>query len=331
VSPEPLHLVTGATGFTGQELVRTLCARGARVRAIARHPARTEGLAGLPVDWVFGDVFDPHTVRRAMEGVTHVLHVAAVYRVAGVPDQEYHRVHVDSTRLLAEAALTTPGFQRFVHVSTMGVHGHIEHPPANEEYRYAPGDAYQRTKLEGELLLRRIGEERGLPWSVIRPAAIYGPGDRRLLKIFRFARRRFYPVLGRGRCLYHLVHVRDLVQGLLLAATHPDAAGQVFLCGDRESTSLFEMVRLIAAELGTSPRPLRLPLWPFYAAAAACETVCRPLGWEPPLYRRRVDFYTKDRAFDTGKIHRRLGFSCQYTPETGLRECARWYREHGWL
>jgi dihydroflavonol-4-reductase len=224
-----------------------------------------------------------------------------------------------------------PGFVRFVHVSTGGVHGHIDDPPANEEYRFKPGDVYQRTKAEAELWLREFAAKASLPFTVIRPAAIYGPGDRRLFKVFRMAMWPFFPILGYGKCLYHLIHVEDLADTLILAAGHPAALNDIFICGNPEPVTLEHMAKAIGVALGRKPRVVRIPVWPFFAAAAVCEAVCKPLGIEPPLYRRRVAFFTKDRAFDTRKIRERLQPRFAYTNEVGLERTAQWYLDQGWI
>lgn len=324
-------LVTGATGFTGSRLTEALIGQGCRVRVIARPSPRAEQLKQLACEVIEGQVYDPDAVQRACQGIDYVMHVAAAYREAGISDDIYRRVHVESTQLLAEAALKQPGFKRFVHVSTMGVHGHIEHPPANEESPYGPGDLYQTTKLEGELWIRDFARSNRLPLAVIRPAAIYGPGDRRLLKVFKMSLWPVFPVLGFGKCLYHLVHVDDLVDGLMLAATHPDADQEVFLCGDAAPIPLVDMADIIAGVFNKSLRVVRFPVTPFFWIADACEAVCKPFNLEPPLYRRRVAFYTKDRAFDTSKIRTRLGFTNRWTTREGLEQTAAWYRDQHWL
>jgi len=117
----------------------------------------------------------------------------------------------------------------------------------------------------------------------------------------------------------------------MLAATHPAAGNQVFICGNPQSTCLEEMCRIIAGALGRKTRPLRLPVWPFFAAGALCEMICRPLRIEPPIYRRRVAFYTKDRSFDTSKLSSRLGYRFLFSNEEGLKTTALWYRDNGWL
>lgn len=324
-------LVTGGTGFTGAVLLRKLCGLPVEVRAIVRPSSDRTRLSDLPITWIEGQVYDPAVIARAVEGVNYIIHAAASYRQAGVEDAEYQRVHVDSTRLLAGAALRQPEFRRFVHVSTVGVHGHIEHPPADETAPWHPGDIYQRTKAEAETWLHAFAAEHHLPYTVIRPAAIYGPADRRLLKVFRMAKAPFFPMLGRGRCLYHLIHVEDLCDALIRAAWHPAAAGEAFICGDPEPIPLERMGRIIADELGRSFRPIRLPAGPFNLLADLTEAICRPLKIAPPIYRRRVAFFTKDRAFDTHKIRSLLGFACRWTTEAGLRDTTRAYRRQGWL
>ena len=325
-------LVTGASGFTGAVLVKKLVRLGARVRAIARPSSSLTQFDGLPIEWVRGQVFDPQVIADAMRGVDYVFHVAAAYREAKITDETYRLVHVESTKLLANAAVKEGSVKRFIHVSTVGVHGHIDEPPADESYRFAPGDVYQSTKVDAELWLREFGAKEGLPFVVIRPAAIYGPGDRRLLKVFKMASKRIFPIFGGGKGLYHLIHVEDLAEAMVLAASSPSAVGEVFIVGNSTPSSLKEMASVISTELGNnSMKILRLPVWPLFVAAALCEGVCKPLGIEPPLYRRRVAFFTKDRAFNTTKAHSMLGFQESFSNEAGLRATAQWYLQNKWL
>lgn len=324
-------LVTGATGFTGRVLVRKLAAAGAKITALARPSSNLEPLQDLPIHWVRGDIFNPAVIQSAAGDAEYIFHLATPYREGGSSGDNFQRVHVDGTRLLAECAARNPRFKRFIHVSTVGVHGHVPGEPANEEAPFAPGDPYQASKAEAELWMRDFGKRTGFPFTVIRPAAIYGPGDRRLLKLFKMASRGFMLLFGRGRSYYHLVHVHDLTNILMLAATHPRAAGEVFICGNPDCTTVPQIGQTIATALGRRLRILRLPIGPLVAAAILCEWLCRPLGIDPPLHRRRVAFFTKDRLFDTRKLRDRLGYTMEYTSEKGLTETAHWYRKHGWI
>ncbi len=134
--------------------------------------------------------------------------------------------------------------------------------------------------------------------TIVRPTGIYGPGDRRLLKLFGGVARGRFPMLGSGRIYYHLTYIDDLVEGFRLCGEHPAAANRTYILAGGEVTTLNELVALVAAVAGTKPPRVHLPVWPVWIAGAACELLCAPFGIEPPLYRRRVDFYTKSRAFD---------------------------------
>jgi nucleoside-diphosphate-sugar epimerase len=323
-------LVTGATGFTGAHLATTLARRGDHVRALVRPRSldrfQRSPLAAQGIIAHSGDLTDAAAVARAAEGVEIVYHIAATYREAGQRDEAYRAVNVAGTKNVLEAA-ARGGARRVVHCSTGGVHGHVAHPPADEEAPFNPGDVYQETKLEAERLAVEYGRTHPLEVVVARPIGIYGPGDRRFLKMFRGLARRRFPMLGSGEVFYHLTYIDDLVEGFRLCGEVPAASGRTYLLAGPRYTTLNQLVALIARELQVTPPRLHLPVWPFWTAGLLCEVVCIPLGIEPPLYRRRVDFYTKSRAFDTTRARTELGFAPEVDLEAGIRRTAQWYRE----
>ena len=325
-------LVTGITGFTGGHLARFLVQRGRRVRGLARPASRSRAaaLADAGVDVVPGDLTDPLSLAAACAGIDTVYHIAATYRTAGQPARAYRAVNADGTRALLDAA-GAAGVRRFVHCSTGGVHGHIEQPPADEHAPLAPGDIYQETKLEGERMARAAGETGDLEVVVVRPIGIYGPGDTRFLKMFRAIARRRFPMLGTGRVFYHLTYIDDLVEGFELCGETPAAAGRTYLLAGPRYTTLGELVQVMADALGVPPPRWRIPARPVWLAGALCEAVCVPLGIEPPLYRRRVDFFTKSRAFDTTRARNELGYAPSVDLADGIHRTAEWYRKQGWL
>jgi dihydroflavonol-4-reductase len=328
MTPRERILVTGGTGFTGVHLVHRLVADGQSVRVLARSASKAKAMLPRAVEVTEGDVTDRSVITRSMRGQDLVYHLAAAFREAGIPDSRYRHVHVDATADLLDAA-RAEGVRRFVHCSTIGVHGHIEDPPADETHPFAPGDVYQRTKAEGERLALEYGERHGFPVTVVRPATIYGPGDLRLLKLFRAIARRRFVMLGRGEVNLHMVYVDDLVDGMRLAAERPEAVGEAFILAGEEYRPLNDIVAIIARTLGVPAPRLRLPVTPFYAAGAICEKVCVPLRIEPPIYRRRVAFFTKSRAFSSDKAARLLGYRPRVDLDTGIARTADWYRtEH---
>ncbi len=323
-------LVTGATGFTGSHLTAGLLDEGHEVRALVRESSNFDSLRHLELEMVRGDIRDKAAVERAVKGIDAVYHLAACYRQAGIRDSVYRAVNVEGTRNVLEAALRH-NVQRVIHCSTVGVHGHIARPPADESAPFNPGDPYQESKLEAEMLARQFHERHGLPVVIVRPTGIYGPGDLRFLKLFRAIRRRKFIMLGSGRTLYHMTYISDLIAGLKLCGNGDGILGECFIIGGEESVSLERLVGMIAAELGVEVSGRRLPLGPFYLLALACEKICVPLGIEPPLYRRRLDFFSKDRAFDISKAKTVLGYRPQVDLKRGLHLTAVWYREKGYL
>ncbi len=323
-------LVTGATGFTGGHLARALASGGHQVRALVRAKSRAGDLAACGIELVEGDLRGASALARATEGVDVVYHIAAIYRQAGVSRETYRAVNATAAGQIVEAAHAA-GVRRVVHCSTVGVHGDVEHPPANEDAPLKPGDIYQVTKLEGERIARDAGARLGIEVTIARPTGIYGPGDRRLLKLFRGVARRRFPILGRGEIYYHLTYIDDLVEGLRLCGEHPAAANRTYILAGGEVTTLNELVALVARVAGVPPPRLHLPVWPFWIAGAACEALCAPFGVEPPIYRRRVDFYTKSRAFDITRARREIGYAPRVTLGDGIKRTLDWYREHGWI
>lgn len=324
-------LVTGATGFTGGHLARELARRGYEVRALVRD-AKTPQAMQLEKDGIeiaVGDVANPDDILNASDGVTHIFHIAAVYRTANHTDDYYYRVNRDSVSHVLAAA-EVHNVERVVVCSTCGVHGDVQELPATETTAFNPGDIYQRSKLEGELIAHKA-MAAGRPVSVVRPTGIYGVGDTRFLKLFRGLQSGVFRVFGSGDIAYHMTYIDDMVAGLILAGEHPNAIGEVFLIASDEYTTLNGLVERTAHVLGVKPPRLHLPIGPLLAAATICETVCKPFGIDPPLHRRRCEFFTKARAFSNEKAKRLLGFKSQVSLDEGLKRTADWYVEQGLL
>ena len=327
-------LVTGATGFTGGHLAQYLAGRGDDVGALVRPQSRARfdasPLPKLGVRACEGDLTDAGSLGRAMEGVEVVYHIAATYREAGQPDSAYRTINVEGTRKVLEVAQAF-NVRRVVHCSTGGVHGHIDNPPASEDAPFNPGDVYQETKLAAEQRARDFGSTRHLDVVVVRPIGIYGPGDTRFLKMFRGIARGRFPMIGSGKAFYHLTYIDDLIEGFRLCGTVPAAKGRTYILAGPRYTTLEQLVQLVAEELKAAPPRVHWPVWPFWTAGLLCELICVPLRVEPPIYRRRVDFYTKSRAFDTTRARTELSYSPKVDLKEGIRRTADWYRSEGLL
>ena len=320
-------LVTGATGFTGEALCRRLTEEGKKVTAFVRPTSDISRLQEIGVDCRQTDITNSAQVEKDFSGFNVVYHIAAAYRTEHSSEEIYHRVNVEATRNLLEAAKKMH-VGRFVHCSTVGVQGEIDDPPADEKYRFKPGDHYQESKKEGELLALKYFAE-GLPGTVFRPVGIYGPGDTRFLKLFKPVSKGMFVMIGSGRVLYHMTYIDDLVDGILLCGSRPEALGEVFTLGGERYTTLRELVDLIADVLGKSKTGIRIPYAPVYLASVICDKLCKQIGVSPPIYPRRVEFFAKDRAFSIDKAKRLLGYAPKFGLREGLSRTAAWYKEQG--
>lgn len=323
-------LVTGGTGFTGSHLCEHLVREGHRVRTIVRKPEKAAHLIEIGVEIIPGDITEFETSLKATKDIDKVYHIAALYRQEGVPRKTFWNVNVSGTENLLKASVHS-GVQRFIHCSTVGVHGDIDHPPANEDSPYRPGDPYQESKMEGEKVAIRYMQNGKLDITIFRPAGIYGPGDLRFLKLFRAIYKGRFWMVGSGNIFYHLTYIDDLIDGILLCGNKEEAKGRIYILAGKEYVTLNTLVSFIAQALGVTIPKRQIPIWPIYALGYLCELIFKPLGFEPPIYRRRVDFFRKSRAFDITKAEKELGFSPRVDLKTGLQRTATWYLENGYL
>ena len=208
-----------------------------------------------------------------LAGVDAVIHLAAAQHEVKKPDSHFRAVNVHGTAALLEACRAA-GVGRFVHGSTIGVYGGRE-GVLDETTPPAPENIYGVTKLEAE---GAVLAAQGLPVVVVRISEVYGPGDRRLLKLFQAIKRGRFFHIGPGTNLHHPIYVEDLARGLLLAAERPEAVGEVLVLPGRQAVTTDEMVAAVAAAVGQPSPRLRLPLWPFSAAAVVLETTLAPVG-----------------------------------------------------
>lgn len=320
-------LVTGATGFTGRALTLALLKNDFDVRVLVRRTSDYNYIKECGCDIYYGDLATGEGLEEAVKGVETIYHIAAVYRIEGVPKGYFWDVHVEGTRTLLEASLKY-GIKRFIHCSTVGVHGEIINPPANENTPFNPGDHYQESKLEGEKLALSY-VKKGLGVVVCRPIAIYGLGEKRFVKLFKPISKGRWFIIGRGDKLYHLTYVDDLIQGILLCGKVEGIEGEVFILGGEKYTTVLELGNTIANCMGVQLKIYRLPVAPIWLAAYLCEIVCRYLKIEPPLFRRRLDFFLKARAFDITKAKKVLHYRPVISLEEGIKKTIDWYKKEG--
>jgi 2-alkyl-3-oxoalkanoate reductase len=324
-------LVTGGTGFTGTALVRRLLEEGHQVVAFDyKEGLQCDALRARGAEVMIGSVTDAAAVARSMKGVEFVFHLAAAFRELNVPNSFYDEVNVRGTRVVLEAA-RREGVGKFVYCSTCGVHGNVDHPPAGEDAPIQPADYYQRTKYEaGPLVKREAGAD--METVILRPAAIYGPGDpERFFMIFKRVAKGTFPMFGSGRTLYHPLYIDNLVDAFLLCMPSGVGHGREYLIADEKYYPIEEIVRAVGRALDVPVRIPHYPVWPVVAVGHVVEKICQPLGVTPPIFPRRVDWYRQNRAFDISRAKRELGYAPRIELDEGLHRTGAWYRQMGYL
>lgn len=324
-------LVTGGTGFTGAALVERLLSQGHQVVALDnKEGLKPQALRDMGSEVVIGSVTDEPLVRRCMKGVEVVHHLAAAFREMDVPRSYYDQVNEGGARLVAQAAMDE-GARKLIYCSTCGVHGNVEHPPAGEDAPINAADYYQQTKYNGEVALRPF-IERGMKVTILRPAAIYGPGDpERFWMIYSRVKKGVFPMFGSGKTLYHPLYIDNLIDAFLLAQEEDKGLGQAYLIADEEYYAIEELVERVAKAMDAPVKIPHLPVWPVVLAGHVCEKLCKPFGVVPPIFPRRVDWYRQNRAFKIDKAKRELGYQPRVGIDEGLRKTYEWYVQEGYL
>jgi nucleoside-diphosphate-sugar epimerase len=317
-------LITGAGGFIGRHLVAGQLDRGREVTAVdlrldALQPLTSNSsLQLLEGDFTDRAFLDPH-----LDGQDVCFHLASAHLETGVGEEHFWKVNIQGARDFVERCHKA-NVSRFVHCSSVGVFGDIEHPPADEDSECHPNIAYERSKLAGEKTVMDFACEVGYPVVAIRPAWVYGPECARTLKLFRTIKKGHFFFVGDGSTLRHPIYIDDMVQGFEVAATHERAPGDVFIMAGPRAVTLRELTGEIANHIGVAPPRLKVPKAIVWPACYALELTGNVVGKEVPFSRRSLKFFTGNTAFSTRKAQKVLGFQAQTELSAGLEDTYNW-------
>lgn len=324
--------ITGVTGFLGSHFaeyaaarheVAGLCHSDPRIKRKLRAHLERRG-----VKLHQGSILNGTSLTAAMEGADCVCHFAAAFKESNVDDEYFRRLNVDGTVNVVEAAARA-GVRRFVHCGTAGIYGQRIEGTIDESFEARPWNIYERTKLEAERHLRAKARELGIEYVILRPTAVYGPRDDRLLKLFKSAAKGRFPLFGEGEGRRHMVYVTDLADAFLRACEIPGAASKEMIVGGPCAVPLREMLHLLAEAIHRPACGPHLPLKPMLLLAAVTEDTCKVIKVRPPIYRRRMDFYLNDAEFSSKLANDVLGWRPQVDLPEGFQKTFMAYCQDG--
>ncbi len=317
--------VTGGTGFVGAHLVQALLRRGDDVTCLVRSPAKAQSLGWRNVRIVRGDLDNKDALRQGCADADVVYHVAGKISAKGLDD--FMSANRDGTAHVLEAAGGRLG--RFVFVSSLAVAGPTQPGRPIDETRVPqPVTDYGRSKLAAELLVR----QGPCPWTIVRPAVVYGEWDREVFKLFKAAKLGVAPVFGDGSQEVSVIYAGDLAAALIAAGTAPDTAGRTYFAAHPTSTTSRGLILAIAAAMDRKVRIMKVPKAVGRASLWAIGSLAHLAGIATLL--------TADKANESlapawvcspAALERDSGWKATMGLEAGLKQTVEWYREKNWL
>jgi len=322
--------VTGATGFVGSFLVEKLLEKGYQVRCLVRKTSNLRWLADLEIECFYGSLKDKNSLRRGIEECSYVYHVAGVTKAR--TEAEYFEGNFEGTKNLTDVCLEKAGqIKRFVNISSQAAVGPSPTLiPIDETHPPNPLTYYGKSKLAGEAYVMQF--TGNLKINNLRPPAVYGPRETDILEFFRTVKSGIIPQLGGVDKYLSLIHVRDLVRGILMAAESPDTEGETYFLTSPKPYSWKEVSETALRIFGKKGFRIPVPLLAIRGVAAVSEGISM-ITKKPALVNRqkiiemKQDFWT----CSPDKARKTLGFEAEISLEDGIRETLTWYKNHKWL
>lgn len=325
-----IAFVTGGTGFIGSLLVEQLVQRDWEVRCLVRTTSSLKWLQKLPVQLIHGDLFTEESLAPTLAQATHVFHLAGVTKA--LTAAEYFRSNGEAVRALLQAcAHHAKNLERFVFVSSIAAAGpsHDGHL-VREDETPQPVSVYGRSKLEGERACAEYAAR--LPLTIARPPIVYGPRDRDVYEYFKQVRLGLRLRPGWINRIYSLIHVHDLVRGLITLAQHPNAAGETYFITNPEPVEWTQLGLAIAHAMQKKTVQISVPTFVTSVVAALSELSAQIIR-KPALlnFDKIREMREPHWVFSAEKAREQLGFATTLSLEEGLRQTVDWYRENEWL
>jgi nucleoside-diphosphate-sugar epimerase len=323
-------LVTGATGFIGSHLTELLIKNGHQLRCPIRKTSNLKWLKDLPIEYTYCDLINNVDIYQSVKDVDYIYHVAGITK-ARTKEEYFLGNHIATKNLLHAVKEVNPKLKRFIQVSSGAAVGPSSGRIAvTEETSFHPITTYGLSKMEAEKECLKMMDT--LPITIVRPPAVYGPRDSDIFEFFNTMKKGLQPMVGFHDTYVSLIHVHDLVRGIILAGEHPAAVGKTYFISSERYYNWKEIGELTGRIMNKKAIRLRIPKTGIYIIAAFAELFSL-ISRKPALinFEKARDMVQDYWTFDIARSKKELGFAEECTLEYGIRNTINWYKEQGWL
>ncbi|MFH1836825.1 MAG: NAD(P)-dependent oxidoreductase [Candidatus Omnitrophota bacterium] len=307
-------LVTGATGFIGNDLVKELVKKGYDVVSLVRKTSKTDLLEKMGIRYIICDMMDPKNTEEAFDRIQPEIVVHAAAQVMGKDEKVLREINVTTTRNIAQACWDH-SVKRLVYLSSVSVISGNKDVPLSEDLPYKASNAYGRSKIEAERVVIDF-RNKGLKTAIVRPCMVYGPEEPHMLDtIFDRIRKKYIPIL----CVpeidskLHLAYISNVVEMLILAIEKDEALEGTFMVADEEAITIRKFLEIAYDEMNHTS-PIAVPAW----IVRTCMVI--------PFFRKEIKGMLKDRVYDISRAKDLLGYAPKISTEDGLRNTIRCWK-----
>jgi dihydroflavonol-4-reductase len=323
-------LITGATGFIGSHLAEMLHSKGHELLCLTRRGSNKEWIKHLPIDYIEADYSNLDALKNAVRDVDYIYHSAGVTK-SKTKAAYFEGNYIATKNLLQAVLIENPGLKRFVQISSGAAVGpSVNREPVDEKTPFHPITTYGISKMKAEEECIRLMNK--LPITIVRPPAVYGPRDKDVFKFFNTINKGLQPMIGFKDTWVSLIHVIDLVNGIILAGENPNAIGQTYFISSERYYNWKELGQLTAQIIKKKVIRLRIPRTVIYSIAVVAE-VFSFFSSKPALINieKAKDMVQEAWIFSIEKAKKELKFQETLTIENGIRDTVDWYFKQGWL
>ncbi|MDD5772311.1 MAG: NAD-dependent epimerase/dehydratase family protein [bacterium] len=327
-------LITGANGFVGSNLVRELLKKNYKVYCLVRKTSSVKLLSGLNISYLYGSIDDKSSLENAFSSLKsdfpeYIIHCAGVLK--GRTREDFFSINAEGAKNIVEACLLyKEKIKRFVYISSLAASGPATKiNPRKETDTPNAISFYGQSKLAGEGELKKASSQ--IPITILRPTAVYGPGDKGIYTYFKLINSGIMPHAGNMEMEISVIFVEDLVKAILFAMEKKEAAGEIYFVSDETVYKLKEILSEIKKTLDKKTFPLVVPDFLLFFVAIISEFISGLFGKATFLNRQKfLEIQQKGWVCSTDKL-KQLGFKPEYDLKRGVEETVKWYRENGWL